>query len=43
MAILLVLSFGHWYLFDIWLLVLGISMILNKKIIFVNPIGYLNK
>jgi hypothetical protein len=41
MADLLVLSFGHWDLFDIWFLVLGVFMILINKIIIVNPIGYL--
>jgi len=35
------LSIGHWDLFDIWRLVLGISIILIDKIIIVNPFGYL--
>jgi hypothetical protein len=38
-----ILSFGHCDLFDIWLLVLGVSMILINKIIIANPMAYLFK
>jgi len=31
MVVLVVLSFGHCDLFDIWILVLGVSMISTKK------------
>jgi hypothetical protein len=34
---LIVLNFGHWYLFGIWYLELEISMILFNKIISVSP------
>jgi len=33
-----ILNLDHWNLFDIWLLVLGISLIFAKQVIFVNSV-----
>jgi len=38
-----VLSFGHWYLFEIWFLALGILMIFIDQVSFVNSANYLYK
>jgi len=38
-----VLNFGHWYLFDIWFLVLGIFMIFIEQVSSLNSVNYLFK
>jgi hypothetical protein len=38
-----ILNLGHWNLFEIWFLVLGISMVFTKQIIFVKSVNYLFK
>ena len=38
-----ILNLGHWDLFEIWLLELGIFMIVIKQVIFVKSVKYLFK
>ena len=38
-----ILNFGHWDLFEIWFLVLGIFVILIKQVATVYPVNYLCK
>jgi len=35
-----ILKLGHWDLFEIWFLVLGIFMIPIKQLIFLNSVNY---
>ena len=37
-----ILNLGHWDLFEIWFLVLGIYMVLFKHAIYVNSVDYLS-
>ncbi len=36
-----ILNLGHWDLFEIWFLVLGIFMIFTRIVAFVNSVNYL--
>jgi len=38
-----ILNLGHWDLFEIWFLVLGIFMIYIKQLTFLNSVNYLFK
>ncbi|MFH1674254.1 MAG: hypothetical protein ABIF87_12625, partial [Pseudomonadota bacterium] len=38
-----ILNFGHWYLFGIWFLVLGIFMIFIEQVSSLNSVNYLFK
>ena len=37
-----ILNLGHWNLFEIWFLVLGIFMIFIKQVPYIRPITWLN-